>query len=173
MGASSPMCDLLVVRCSNIFCALRHSWRARCRNIFAQSIRLWGGRGSPACGRVPYQVCLFVVLYIRQSCVRPLSWRGIMATPRSVVELHAGVSGREFDKTGPKFPVEVRTTIRGCLSATRHHQTPGRKCSSCNKPQRKITPQQFCCRMHYQSKGCPQGCMYCEGGAGGIQRDPG
>ena len=28
MGASSPMCDLLVVRCSNIFCALRHSWRA-------------------------------------------------------------------------------------------------------------------------------------------------
>ena len=27
MGASSPMCDLLVVRCSNIFCALRHSWR--------------------------------------------------------------------------------------------------------------------------------------------------
>ena len=29
MGASSPMCDLLVVRCSNIFCALHHSWRAR------------------------------------------------------------------------------------------------------------------------------------------------
>ena len=26
-------------RCSNIFCALHHSWRARCRNIFAQSIR--------------------------------------------------------------------------------------------------------------------------------------
>ena len=25
MGASSPMCDLLVVRCSDIFCALRHS----------------------------------------------------------------------------------------------------------------------------------------------------
>ena len=24
------MCDLLVVRCSNIFCALHHSWRARC-----------------------------------------------------------------------------------------------------------------------------------------------
>ena len=42
MGASSPMCDLLAVRCSNIFCALRHSWRARCRNIFAQ----WGGGGG-------------------------------------------------------------------------------------------------------------------------------
>ena len=39
MGASSPMCDLLVVRCSNIFCALHHSWRGRCRNIFPQSIR--------------------------------------------------------------------------------------------------------------------------------------
>ena len=39
MGASSPMCDLVVVRCSIIFCALRHSWRARCTNIFAQSIR--------------------------------------------------------------------------------------------------------------------------------------
>ena len=25
MGATSPMCDLLVVRCSNIFCALHHS----------------------------------------------------------------------------------------------------------------------------------------------------
>ena len=50
MGASSPMCDLLVVRCSNIFFALRHSWRARCRNIFAQSIRtvssLGGGGGG-------------------------------------------------------------------------------------------------------------------------------
>ena len=43
MGASSPMCDLLVVRCSNIFCALHHSWRARCRNIFAQ--RGGGGGG--------------------------------------------------------------------------------------------------------------------------------
>ena len=28
MGASSPMCDLPVVRCSNIVCALRHSWGA-------------------------------------------------------------------------------------------------------------------------------------------------
>ena len=35
MGARSPMCDLPVVRCSNICCALRHSWRARWRNIFA------------------------------------------------------------------------------------------------------------------------------------------
>ena len=55
MGASSPMCDLLVVRCSNIFCALRHSWRARCRNIFAQSIRTLstaeylGGGGGERC----------------------------------------------------------------------------------------------------------------------------
>ena len=33
------MCDLAVVHCSNIFRALRHLWQARCRNIFAQSIR--------------------------------------------------------------------------------------------------------------------------------------
>ena len=39
MGASSPMRDLPVVRCSNIYCALRHLWRARCRKIVAQSIR--------------------------------------------------------------------------------------------------------------------------------------
>ena len=54
------MCDLLIVRCSNIFCALRHSWRARCKNIFAQSIHTlstaeylpcWrgGGGGGIAC----------------------------------------------------------------------------------------------------------------------------
>ena len=40
------MCGLLVVRCSNIFCALRHSWRARCRNIFAQSIRTLSTAGG-------------------------------------------------------------------------------------------------------------------------------
>ena len=34
-----------------------------------------------------------------------------MATPQFVVELHAGLSG-VFHKTVPKFPVEVRTSIR-------------------------------------------------------------
>ena len=41
------MYDLLVLRCSNIFCALRHSWRARCRNIFAQR---GGGHGVTQSG---------------------------------------------------------------------------------------------------------------------------
>ena len=58
--------------------------------------------------------CFFFVC-IRQSCVRPLSGSGIMATPRSVMVSLSGA----FHKTVPKFPVEVCTTIRGCLSATR------------------------------------------------------
>ena len=40
MGANSPTCDLLVVPCRNMFWSLRHSWRARCKNIFAQSTRM-------------------------------------------------------------------------------------------------------------------------------------
>ena len=40
------MCDLPVVRCSNIFCALRHLWQVRCRNTFAQSIGTLSGGGG-------------------------------------------------------------------------------------------------------------------------------
>ena len=51
MGASSPMRDMPVVHCSNIFCALRHLWRARRSNTFGEG-RGGGGLGWPMAASV-------------------------------------------------------------------------------------------------------------------------
>ena len=60
--------------------------------------------------------------YIRRSSVRPHQGGGIMATPRSIIVVHASLSGA---KRSHRFPVVVHITIRVCLLVKRLQETPG------------------------------------------------
>ena len=73
------------------------------------------GRGNGCCTTF---FCFF--LFLRQSSVRPLAGSGIMATPRSITGIHAGLSGA-FDETFPQIP---SGTCNGCCTTLK---TKGQK----------------------------------------------